>query len=274
MLPLKWHGGKHYLASRIIDLMPPHLHYVEPYAGGLAVLLAKDPEGVSEVVNDIDGALTDFWRVLADPDMFPDFIRRAQATPFSEQGWREADDPRCTATDAVSQALGFFVRCRQSLAGRREDFAPLSRSRVRRGMSEQASAWLTAVAGLPEVHARLKRVVILSRDAVEVIASQDGPRTLFYCDPPYLPETRTSPDVYAHEMTRAQHEELLSLLACIKGSFLLSGYRSVLYDSWAGAYGWHRTDFTRPNNAASGPTKRTMTECVWSNNELRAAEVD
>jgi DNA adenine methylase len=72
--PLKWHGGKHYLASRIVALMPPHLHYVEPFAGGLAVLLARDPDdpdkwmpphkGVSEVVNDLDGRLINFWRVL------------------------------------------------------------------------------------------------------------------------------------------------------------------------------------------------------------------
>jgi len=42
-LPLKCHGGKSYLADWIINLMPKHLHYVEPYAGGLAVLLAKNP---------------------------------------------------------------------------------------------------------------------------------------------------------------------------------------------------------------------------------------
>jgi hypothetical protein len=41
--PLKWHGGKHYLAKKIIGLMPPHLHYVEPFAGSLAVLLERDP---------------------------------------------------------------------------------------------------------------------------------------------------------------------------------------------------------------------------------------
>ena len=41
--PLKWHGGKYYLAPQIIDLMPPHLHYVEPYFGGGAVLLSRDP---------------------------------------------------------------------------------------------------------------------------------------------------------------------------------------------------------------------------------------
>jgi DNA adenine methylase len=28
--PLKTHGGKHCLARKIVRLMPPHLHYVEP----------------------------------------------------------------------------------------------------------------------------------------------------------------------------------------------------------------------------------------------------
>src|SRR5258708_27823741 len=75
--PLKWHGGKRYLAPKIVALMPPHLHYVEPYAGGLAVLLARDPNdprlwksdasasrGVSEVVNDLNGRLTNFLKGL------------------------------------------------------------------------------------------------------------------------------------------------------------------------------------------------------------------
>src|SRR5215467_10397855 len=68
--PLKYHGGKQYLARRIVALMPPHTHYVEPFAGGLAVLLAKDPEGVSEVVNDLDQDLTNFWRVLQGAETF------------------------------------------------------------------------------------------------------------------------------------------------------------------------------------------------------------
>jgi hypothetical protein len=68
--PLKWHGGKSYLADWIISQLPAHVHYVETYAGGLAVLLAKDPEGVSEVVNDVDGELTTFWSVLKDDVSF------------------------------------------------------------------------------------------------------------------------------------------------------------------------------------------------------------
>src|SRR3954447_24272618 len=88
--PLKWHGGKHYLAPAIVGRMPRHTHYVEPYAGGLAVLLAKDPEGVSEVVNDLDGDLTTFWRVLQNPGSFDRFLRVFEAVPFSEAEWRES----------------------------------------------------------------------------------------------------------------------------------------------------------------------------------------
>lgn len=79
--PIKWPGGKKYLADKIISLFPPRckkpnnpdpndkgwLHYVEPYFGGGAVLLANDPEGISEVANDMNGRLTNFWHVLSNP---------------------------------------------------------------------------------------------------------------------------------------------------------------------------------------------------------------
>ena len=122
--PLKWHGGKWYLAPRIVALMPPHTHYVEPFAGGLAVMLAKDPEGVSEVANDLNGQLTNFWHVLQDRELFERFQRRIQATPFSQEEYEWAKDCGDDGTDVEievgSRALGaviFFIRCRQSLAG-------------------------------------------------------------------------------------------------------------------------------------------------------------
>jgi DNA adenine methylase len=265
--PLKWHGGKSYLADRIVRLMPPHLHYVEPYAGGLSVLLAKDPEGVSEVVNDLNLDLMNFWAVLADPVQFDQFRRFVEATPFSEVCWDSAREGRRNplVTEPHRRAWAFFVHCRQSLAGRMESFAPLSRTRVRRGMNEQASAWLSAVDGLPAVHARLKRVVVLNRDALDVIRQQDGPDTLFYLDPPYVPESRTAADVYAHEMTADQHTELLGTLAGLKGKWLLSGYPNKLYDSCLRDLPHWRVDFDLPNNAAGGKAKRRMTECVWMN---------
>lgn len=271
--PLKWHGGKHYLAPRIVAMMPPHTHYVEPFAGGLSVLLAKDPEGVSEVVNDLSGDLTHFWSILADRELFPRFQRMCEATPFSEAEWVKAEATIANEGGSfdlqadVRLAHAFFVRCRQSRAGRMEGFATLSRTRTRRGMNEQASAWLAAIEGLPAVHERLRRVVVLNRDALDVIRQQDGPGTLFYLDPPYLHGTRAVADAYEHEMTEEQHERLLNILGRIEGRFVLSGYRSELYDAHAAKWcpSWHRTDFDLPNNAAGGETKRRMTECVWTN---------
>jgi DNA adenine methylase len=268
------------LAKRIIDLMPRHLHYVEPYAGGLAVLLAKDPDdsrhqwgtasgekGVSEVVNDTHTELTGFWRVLQNDRLFKMFERVVGAIPFSEVEWDEAS---IVSPSPVDGAVRFFVRCRQSRAGKMNDFAPLSRNRTRRSMNEQASAWMTAVEGLPAVAARLKRVVILKDDAIRVIEAQDGAKTLFYCDPTYLHETRATNDDYAHEMSAEDHRELLETLAGIEGKFLLSGYRSTLYDDFAKANGWRREDFDLPNNAAAGKKKRRMIECVWMNYQKTA----
>jgi DNA adenine methylase len=266
--PLKWHGGKHYLARRIVALMPPHLHYVEPFAGSLAVLLAKDPEGVSEVANDINGALMNFWRVLRDEGEFAGFQRMVQATAFSEADWGQARallQANAVVKPDHVMAWAFFVACRQSLAGRMDCFAPLSRTRTRRGMNEQASAWLSAVEGLPEVHGRLRRVVIRCVRALEVIRSEDSPETLFYLDPPYLHETRTAPDAYAHEMSAADHEDLLDAISGLRGKFLLSGYDSVLYRGWAERRGWARHEFDLPNHAAGGDSKRRMTEVVWAN---------
>lgn len=266
--PLKWHGGKGAfhgkLAQWIIGLMPPHTHYVEPYFGGGSVLLAKDSEGVSEVANDLNFDLSNFWRVLRDQQHFAEFLRLCEATPFSEVEYRNALE-NATASSAIDLALSFFVRCRQSLAGRQKAFAPITRTRIRRGMNEQASAWLTAIDGLPAVHERLKRVVILNRDALDVIASQDGPATCFYCDPPYVHSSRATTGEYKYEMTDLQHNNLLITLGSISGKFLLSGYRCAVYDTYADLCGWKRHDFEIVNNAASGETKRTMTECVWTN---------
>ena len=101
---------------------------------------------------------------------------------------------------------------------------------VVRGRQDHVSAWDTAVEGLREAAERLRRVVILNRDAVDVIRQQDGEFSLFYCDPPYLHETRTATNAYEHEMSTADHEPLLAALVEVDGDVILSGYRSGLYE--------------------------------------------
>jgi DNA adenine methylase len=284
--PLKWHGGKYYLRGWIVGLMPPHLHYVEPFFGGGGVFLARDPDrdwmavgderltaaerGSSEVVNDLHGELINFWRVLQDTEQFETFRNRIELTPFSEAEFQQA---REAAFDAegnhegtpVERAVRFFILARQSRQGLMRDFATLSRNRTRGRVNEQVSAWLSVVDGLMDVHKRLRNVVVLNRPAVDVIRNQDGPKTLFYCDPPYLHETRATTGEYAFEMTESEHTKLLETLAGIQGKFMLSGYPSSLYAKWEREQGWHCHQYLIDNKAASGKVKEKKTECLWCN---------
>ena len=107
--PLKWHGGKHYLSRNIIELFPRHIHYVEPYFGGGAVLFAKPQqfvEGHSEVVNDLYCDLINFWRVLQSENDFTGFMRIVSATAVGKPEWERAvKEPQLCPID---RAVAFF----------------------------------------------------------------------------------------------------------------------------------------------------------------------
>lgn len=237
---------------------------MEPYFGGGAVLLhKKNFEDTSEVINDLNGDLMNFWMVLrSTPDRM---LRQLWATPFSEPAF-DAAFQDLADQDNVRRATAFFIRVRQSRQGLMKDFATLSKGRIRGGMNEQVSAWWSAVEGLPEVHDRLKRVVIYNRDALEVIQKMDSPDTLFYLDPPYMHETRSDKTAYGKfEMTEDHHAVLLRALLTIRGKFLLSGYNSELYRRAAVAGAWKTRTFDIANNASSAKEKEVKTEFLWSN---------
>lgn len=269
---LKWHGGKSYLADWIVSHFPDrdaYDIYCEPYFGGGSVLFAHDCDGKAERVNDLNGRLMNFWRHLQDQKKFEFFKRALEATPFSEEEFKgtwlglEYSDP-------MVQAVAFFIRNRQSRQGLMKDFATPT-SRLRRGMDENVSAWLSAVDGLPEFHARLRRVAIYNEDAIRFIKKHDSPRTLFYLDPPYLHETRTAKDAYRHEMTGDQHAELLTWLAGIRGKFVLSGYPSELYEHHRKAHGWRCVTREIDNKSSGKRSKDKKTECLWMNYESKAS---
>jgi DNA adenine methylase len=272
--PIKRHGGKCYLAPKIRALFPNHTRYVETHFGGGSVMLYGDGEGVAEYANDLDKDLSNFWDVLKIWAHYVQFKQRCEATPFSKKVFRQAQErlrqpwvpsaAPASLDDVIDRAWAFFTVARQSRQGLGKDFATPT-SRLRRGMNEQVSAWLSAVEGLPEFHARLKRVEIRCEDACGLIKELDSPETLFYCDPPYLHSTRSSTGEYHHEMTADDHSELLVTLEAIKGKFLLSGYRSKIYDEHAEAFGWPRVDFVIDNKASSAKVKEKKTECIWLN---------
>ncbi|MEN6370375.1 MAG: DNA adenine methylase, partial [Armatimonadota bacterium] len=143
------------------------------------------------------------------------------------------------------------------------------------GMASSCSRWMTAFHMLPAIHERLMRVQVEHSDFRGVIKRFDTPETLFYCDPPYIPETRKSGG-YRHEMTAEDHQELVEILLSIQGKVVLSGYNHPIYGPLEAA-GWTRTDF-QTSCAAAGRTRATgiqgagaalrmqpRTESVWVN---------
>ncbi len=79
--PVKWHGGKYYLAKRIVSLFPPHRIYLEAFGGAASVLLNKPPVEV-EAYNDLDLKITRLFRVLQNEGR--QFVERLQFVPYSE----------------------------------------------------------------------------------------------------------------------------------------------------------------------------------------------
>lgn len=240
--PIVWFGGKGILASRIVRLLEevPHTSYVEPFGGGASVLLAKKPVGL-EVYNDLDAGLYNFFSVISDPDLFEAFYRRVSAMPYSRRIHGECRAKWRRERNRVKAAAMWFVAIRQSFSGKIGNSWSVAVTPSGRRLASTTSRWITALSLLPDVHARLLRVQIESADWRVILARYDTPDTLFYCDPPYIPATR-SQTRYEYDMTMSDHEELVEKLLLVKGKVVLSGYAHPLYDPLVNA-GWERIDW-------------------------------
>jgi site-specific DNA-adenine methylase len=80
-------------------------------------------------------------------------------------------------------------------------------------------------------------VQIEHEDFRKILERYDWEETWFYLDPPYVPDTRVSKKMYAHEMTLDDHKDLVSLMLKGKGKYLLSGYDDPVYQPLTDA-GW------------------------------------
>lgn len=259
-----WYGGKFSHLSWLLPLLPRCQHYCEPFAGSAAVLLNRPPSPV-ETYNDLDGDVVNFFRVLRDRG---DELTRAIAlTPFSREEYFTAINGHEAGLSDIERARRFFVRARQTRTGLAQT-ASLGRwanckETSRAGMSGVVSRWLGSVDSLPEVAARLLRVQIENRPAVDLIRLNDASRTLFYCDPPYVHASRGDAKAYGHEMTDAQHALLATALRGIVGKVAVSGYRCDLMDSLYA--GWQRYDAPmRKTHSVKGDRQ----ESLWANYDL------
>lgn len=260
--PFAYYGGKTTLAPTIASLLPPHVHYVEPFAGSLAVLLAKKPSR-AETVNDLDGDLVTFWRVLRDRPM--DLERVCALTPHSRAEHRLASGE--LPSDELERARRVWVRLTQS---RSHSMKPAGWKFVKDATRRMPQTEFMAafVSRLPPAAERLRGVSIESRDALDVIRDYGSePTACLYVDPPYLGSTRATN--YRVEMTTDDaHQQLADALNACEASVVLSGYDSPLYAELFA--GWHRVDLPGATTL-SGDTDRV--EVLWSNRPIGEANL-
>lgn len=258
--PVKWHGGKHYLASQIISLLPKHRIYLEPFGGAASVLLNKEPVDV-EAYNDLDCRISRLFKVLQTQGK--EFYERLQFVPYSQYEFNEAAEYLQNASD-FEKAVCDFIRWRQSFGGQGKTWSYTTK-RARGGMAGDVNAWWTAIEQLPEIIERLKRVQILCQPAIDAIRRFDDKECLIYCDPPYLHETRSpnSRNIYGIEMSEQAHEEVGAALRKCKGKVLISGYPSTLYDKLF--KGWKKITIDIANHASGATKKNRKEETLWMN---------
>lgn len=250
---LQYHGGKWVLAKKILAYFPQHRTYVEPYGGGASILLRKSP-CYSEVYNDLDDEVFNVFRVMQDPAMSEQLREKLAWTPFARKELEVAySGSEC---DSVERARRTFVK---SFMGRGINSIHRKsgfRANAQRSGTIPAHDWKNWIEMVSVFRARLMGVILECRPALEVISIFDSESTLFYCDPPYVMETRRPGVNYRFEMTDEQHEELADALHGIDGMAIISGYNCPLYEKLYSD--WQRVDF-----AAYADGARDRVESIW-----------
>lgn len=262
LIAFGWYGGKYSHLDWLLPLLPACHHYCEPFAGSAAVLLNRYPSPV-ETYNDLDGEVCNFFAVLRDQK--EDLVRAISLTPFSREEFAVACelDPDLPP---LERARRFYVRARQVRTGLAQT-ASVGRwanckKTSRAGMSGVVSRWLGGLDSLPEIGERLLRVQIENRPAIDVIKLYDSEETLFYCDPPYVHQTRGDSKAYSHEMTDEQHCQLAEVLNSVKGMVALSNYDCELMNKLYPSKRWRKIVAPARTNHS---TKDHRTEVLWVN---------
>ena len=248
---LGYYGGKrgYGKAEWIAEHLPQERNsvYVEPFAGMAGVLLARRPVG-QEILNDINGRIVNWWRMVRDQ---PDELSRLQHnTPRSraEYDWAVANIDN-DDLPPVRRALAFMIAVEQSMFhgdGNAGDFHRL-----------QTGQAIGRVRGceILELADRMRLVQLECMDAVKLIKQVAGcPGLVLYCDPPY-PTSDTSP----YAVADVDRDQLADALLSVHGAAAISGYG----DEWD-LLGWRREERAALRNNLNGQ-KPLRTEVLWIN---------
>lgn len=220
---LRWPGAKWRMADWIVNQLPSHKVYCEPFFGSGAVFFTKKPSG-TETINDIDDNIVNLFRVVR--NSANELARVIEMTPYSRSEYRDCYDSN---GDDVERARRFLVRTWQAYGGK--TYCSSSWAHDRTNQVFRPKYWCKLPERILATVERLKMVQIENMDALELIDLYNREGTLLYVDPPYLKSTRTQLH-YKHEFASVdEHKALLQLCKRHKGHVMISSYDNELYNS-------------------------------------------
>lgn len=205
---IPWLGGKRRLADIIIPRFPAHTCYVEVFAGGAALYFLRRPAEV-EVINDVNGELTNLYRVVK--NHLEEFVRQFKYALSSRDVFRWLQDtPPETLTD-IQRAARFFYLQQHCFGGKVDGQTwgtattapPLNLLRIEENLSA--------------AHLRLASTYIENIDWANCITRYDRPHTFFYMDPPYWQTAG-----YGVDFGIDQYKRMAELMRSMKGKAILS----------------------------------------------------
>lgn len=176
---ISWPGGKTRLLKHIVPHIPAAAGYIEVFAGGCAVLLAK-PAARLEVVNDIHSDIVTLYRVAKNhPDAL---VAELALMPASRQYLTECVALLKTGglTD-IQRAAMFLHANKTSFSANGESFA-VARNPAGRAFASR-DALMDRIAAFAR---RMSQVAIEHMDYRRLLKIYDHPGNLFFMDPPYL----------------------------------------------------------------------------------------
>lgn len=208
-----WLGGKKALNAKIIEHIDaiPHQTYVEPFVGMGGVFLRRAWRPKLEVMNDLNGEITNLFRILQ--RHFPQFLDMMRFQIASRREFeRLRDCDPATLTD-LERAARFLFLQRLAFGGQVGGVFGVSKDTGPRFSMSKLEPLLDAA------HSRLDGVVFENLGWDAVVDRYDGPKTLFYLDPPYWGgETDYGKGMF----DRDQFAAIAQRMASMEGAAILS----------------------------------------------------
>lgn len=251
--PITYYGGKQTMLKHLLQLIPAHRIYCEPFFGGGALFFAK-PKSEVEVINDKNGEVINFFKVIK--SRFPELQKEIQSTLHSRELYKNAmvvyEHPELFPD--VKRAWALWTLTNQGFAGMIGSWGFGKTNSKEKSLANKREDFTNAYAQ------RLKMVQIENNDAIKVIDRCDAKDAFIYADPPYIGSDMGHYKGYSE----GDYKQLLDKLSKVKGKFLLSSYPSAILSQYIKKFKW-RTRKVEKSVAVTKHTDKKKTEMLVFN---------